>query len=117
MNPALKRPICASSLARSPPSPAQARIHGPRILGARPVGVVSCEPTYVPSALRGAIAQLGERLDRTQEVAGSSPASSISATGLIGRPDRSLTTNAARRADRPPPIAPVGCVRAARTAP
>src|SRR3954464_14904684 len=26
---------------------------------------------------RGAIAQLGERLDRTQEVAGSSPASSI----------------------------------------
>src|SRR2546425_1178401 len=27
---------------------------------------------------RGAIAQLGERLDRTQEVAGSSPASSIS---------------------------------------
>src|SRR5712691_2938609 len=28
-------------------------------------------------ANRGAIAQLGERLDRTQEVAGSSPASSI----------------------------------------
>src|SRR5215208_5625448 len=28
------------------------------------------------SLLRGAIAQLGERLDRTQEVAGSSPASS-----------------------------------------
>jgi hypothetical protein len=26
---------------------------------------------------RGAIAQLGERLDRTQEVAGSSPASSM----------------------------------------
>ena len=29
------------------------------------------------TAGRGAIAQLGERLDRTQEVAGSSPASSI----------------------------------------
>jgi hypothetical protein len=29
------------------------------------------------AASRGAIAQLGERLDRTQEVAGSSPASSI----------------------------------------
>ena len=28
-------------------------------------------------SVRGAIAQLGERLDRTQEVAGSSPASSI----------------------------------------
>jgi hypothetical protein len=31
---------------------------------------LDCDP-------RGAIAQLGERLDRTQEVAGSSPASSI----------------------------------------
>jgi hypothetical protein len=31
-------------------------------------------------ARRGAIAQLGERLDRTQEVAGSSPASSIART-------------------------------------
>ena len=29
------------------------------------------------SAVLGAIAQLGERLDRTQEVAGSSPASSM----------------------------------------
>src|SRR5204863_10030422 len=39
---------------------------------------------------RGAIAQLGERLDRTQEVAGSSPASSIGRnppqrTGFSGR--------------------------------
>src|SRR4051812_7056706 len=33
----------------------------------------------IRSAVRGAIAQLGERLDRTQEVAGSSPASSTSA--------------------------------------
>jgi hypothetical protein len=38
---------------------------------------------------RGAIAQLGERLDRTQEVAGSSPASSIpaeipSVSGFLG---------------------------------
>src|SRR6266487_3967067 len=32
----------------------------------------------LPAASSGAIAQLGERLDRTQEVAGSSPASSIS---------------------------------------
>src|SRR4051812_48513297 len=43
---------------------------------------------------RGAIAQLGERLDRTQEVAGSSPASSIQklpANGQIvgGRPGTS----------------------------
>ena len=41
-----------------------------------------CDYTYADIAsackrVRGAIAQLGERLDRTQEVAGSSPASSI----------------------------------------
>jgi hypothetical protein len=35
--------------------------------------------------LRGAIAQLGERLDRTQEVAGSSPASSIALLSQIRR--------------------------------
>src|SRR5215213_12008624 len=34
-------------------------------------------PATIGTARRGAIAQLGERLDRTQEVAGSSPASSI----------------------------------------
>src|SRR5438046_7626102 len=34
---------------------------------------------------RGAIAQLGERLDRTQEVAGSSPASSIPVTDRTPR--------------------------------
>ena len=34
----------------------------------------------VRRAADGAIAQLGERLDRTQEVAGSSPASSIPRT-------------------------------------
>src|SRR5581483_9808320 len=43
---------------------------------------------------RGAIAQLGERLDRTQEVAGSSPASSTSRTpaqaGVLARPFRGL---------------------------
>src|ERR671914_808559 len=33
---------------------------------------------------RGAIAQLGERLDRTQEVAGSSPASSIGNRPQVG---------------------------------
>ena len=33
---------------------------------------------------RGAIAQLGERLDRTQEVAGSSPASSTARAGCAG---------------------------------
>jgi predicted alpha/beta-hydrolase family hydrolase len=38
--------------------------------------MLACEPTYVPPH-RGAIAQLGERLDRTQEVVGSSPTSSI----------------------------------------
>jgi hypothetical protein len=44
----------------------------------------SCSPTtlvlpcaWSPLRVHGAIAQLGERLDRTQEVAGSSPASSI----------------------------------------
>src|SRR3954451_3232490 len=37
------------------------------------------------AAAPGAIAQLGERLDRTQEVAGSSPASSISESPAIGR--------------------------------
>jgi hypothetical protein len=35
-----------------------------------PAPPLDCDP-------RGAIAQLGERLDRTQEVAGSSPASSM----------------------------------------
>src|SRR2546427_2176759 len=35
----------------------------------------------LPAASSGAIAQLGERLDRTQEVAGSSPASSIEVPG------------------------------------
>src|SRR5215211_4256114 len=34
---------------------------------------------------RGAIAQLGERLDRTQEVGGSSPPSSISGSPAFGR--------------------------------
>jgi hypothetical protein len=46
--------------------------------------------------LPGAIAQLGERLDRTQEVAGSSPASSIAASnfevvGKIPRAPHSVT--------------------------
>src|SRR5512132_447903 len=40
--------------------------------------------TNIRPTPRGAIAQLGERLDRTQEVAGSSPASSISGTP-VGR--------------------------------
>jgi hypothetical protein len=41
-------------------------------------GAASKLPAHrVAQATRGAIAQLGERLDRTQEVAGSSPASSI----------------------------------------
>jgi hypothetical protein len=35
-----------------------------------------------PNPARGAIAQLEERLDRTQEVAGSSPASSITQQSL-----------------------------------
>ena len=42
-------------------------------------GVTSDPPKQLATLSRpGAIAQLGERLDRTQEVAGSSPASSIS---------------------------------------
>jgi hypothetical protein len=46
-----------------------------------PLGVAGLEWAHVRHSAtlgaRGAIAQLGERLDRTQEVAGSSPASSI----------------------------------------
>ena len=47
---------------------------------------LDCDP-------RGAIAQLGERLDRTQEVAGSSPASSIAKgpeTGPFAAADNSI---------------------------
>jgi hypothetical protein len=40
--------------------------------------------TWLPLAPRGAIAQLEERLDRTQEVAGSSPASSIFRSDVAG---------------------------------
>src|SRR4051794_32744387 len=40
-------------------------------------GTMQVAGATIRSAVRGAIAQLGERLDRTQEVAGSSPASSI----------------------------------------
>ncbi len=47
------------------------------------------------SASRGAIAQLGERLDRTQEVAGSSPASSIRNTPEPGH--RCTTDRPARQ--------------------
>ena len=50
-----------------------------------PTRVEGCLRANVLSHTRGAIAQLGERLDRTQEVAGSSPASSmkLSATEQI----------------------------------
>src|SRR5439155_17901278 len=41
-------------------------------------------------AFRGAIAQLGERLDRTQEVAGSSPASSIKQSACKSHVSRAL---------------------------
>jgi hypothetical protein len=43
-----------------------------------------------PAWVCGAIAQLGERLDRTQEVAGSSPASSTELVGAqtTGAPTR-----------------------------
>src|SRR5215218_11400375 len=43
---------------------------------------LAAEPP-LPWASHGAIAQLGERLDRTQEVAGSSPASSTRRTPAI----------------------------------
>jgi hypothetical protein len=46
---------------------------------------------------RGAIAQLGERLDRTQEVAGSSPASSISKKVLLRRSSRGQAGTPASR--------------------
>ena len=40
-------------------------------------GVMRLSAATIGTQTYGAIAQLGERLDRTQEVAGSSPASSI----------------------------------------
>ena len=46
-------------------------------LGDDSIGAGYTGGTKRPSLQLGAIAQLGERLDRTQEVAGSSPASSI----------------------------------------
>ena len=57
---------------RAPPYPRAAR--APR------------HPAALHFFLRGAIAQLGERLDRTQEVGGSSPPSSIS-SGHVRTPD------------------------------
>src|SRR5207249_2734680 len=50
----------------------RSRARKPRAAGAKLAGTARLSPPH------GAIAQLGERLDRTQEVAGSSPASSIS---------------------------------------
>src|SRR4051812_46434971 len=46
--------------------------------------------------VRGAIAQLGERLDRTQEVAGSSPASSIAPEVACKRGFRALFDSGSR---------------------
>ena len=51
-------------------------LQGCRARGAGP------EVLRLSSAPRGAVAQLGERLDRTQEVRGSSPLSSTGAWGL-----------------------------------
>jgi hypothetical protein len=42
--------------------------------------ILACAARACPGVQRGAIAQLGERLDRTQEVGGSSPPSSIRGT-------------------------------------
>src|SRR5437879_11452439 len=55
--------------------------HAPRTVGARWGGAVRFKGLSVGAAgsrfeARGAVAQLGERLDRTQEVRGSSPLSS-----------------------------------------
>ena len=58
----------------SPASPARARRSASR---SAPAGIATIRPP-------GAIAQLGERLDRTQEVGGSSPPSSIRLTSRIG---------------------------------
>ncbi len=57
--------------------------------------------TPIPSDQLGAIAQLGECLDRTQEVAGSSPASSIRPVfpglyGKLGRLSFSATCSSAQ---------------------
>ena len=59
---------------RSPRTPASAGLH-PTRLPSRPSPVPSASRGY-NRASPGAIAQLGERLDRTQEVRGSSPRSS-----------------------------------------
>ena len=50
--------------------------HG-RIVGRLPQAATTLSASRVDSSPLGAIAQLGERLDRTQEVGGSSPPSSI----------------------------------------
>ena len=50
-----------------------------RVIASRPEELNWPDPRADRGEGQGAIAQLGERLDRTQEVAGSSPASSISA--------------------------------------
>ena len=62
------------SARRRPKLTLRQRILGPRLAWMRPASQHMSHP-------RGAIAQLGERLDRTQEVAGSSPASSTARHG------------------------------------
>ena len=55
--------------------------------------VCRCVRTKLHFPDRGAIAQLGERLDRTQEVAGSSPASSTPALEVRSRCRVNMTTS------------------------
>src|SRR5580704_10873868 len=64
-----------SHFSRCPDRPAAGNCPGLRL----PAGGARSDYTWLHCAfaMRGAIAQLGERLDRTQEVGGSSPPSSI----------------------------------------
>jgi hypothetical protein len=85
------RPLRASELEEHGlpvPQPRPRRDRRPQTVPARRGAGSQLEPKlhFLP---RGAIAQLGERLDRTQEVAGSSPASSIGPfAGILRRRPR-----------------------------
>src|SRR5215469_10684398 len=69
--PLLRLPACGAQSATSPASPGRT---GTSSAGGPGLNFQATVRHLPPP---GAIAQLGERLDRTQEVAGSSPASSI----------------------------------------
>src|SRR5215470_17825119 len=77
------------------------RFHGPRRYGLAPR--LPAEPCPSKFSVRlGAVAQLGERLDRTQEVRGSSPLSSPPFTIHTVTPRAGLKSGPARVLDTSP---------------